>query len=598
MLEPCQHDNGKSHGDETHAKIPDHRGNGSGGNRQDEGHQRRCGEPEEGHAVNAVSFVEAVDECCRLLPVGVGFQGSDPEQSGTQEQGGDGSDQDIGTGLDEKGDEADARSITHDDIGYRADQCQQAADVGQQAFDEQKSQHHPVLPQLLQGNAGQGSHDDHGCHVVQHGREQHGHAAVVPQQLEGVATGCLGEPDGDPAEQPGTGGDIHEQAGADDDGDDFPVHGFDVDGHMQPLPAGNDDIAERHETEDGSQQQAADGKETDDERLPGMELLLQGQGQGKDHGGQDGGEQIGRSCRYGVMCAFHSQPSLQQQQGNLAQFHCQGIGHTVHGMLAFILGAEYQKVELQRLYLMPVFGNQFTKIHQGTYAQLRKTRFQHSGTGIEVVTGFFQQLIMQTFPCQVGIDDIDLGDGVHVVFEYRDVFHMGQVEISCGTAECHSMIDERIIDSLHVGNHHDFGSVLEGMVRLVTGLGMGQHHDRYVGTLQQHIEVFTQGMGKTPGAAVQVAIGTYQVRLVTGDQFEQVAGSVEFRSLDEEIVAVAGVTGLFDEGFHLVQVSPGIWTTEIGNQENAAQFHRVVGEDRLVGRTENAFKLVYLGQCC
>lgn len=44
-------------------------------------------------------------------------------------------------------------------------------------------------------------------------------------------------------------------------------------------------------------------------------------------------------------------------------------------MLAFILGAEYQKVELQRLYLMPVFGNQFTKIHQERMLSCGKRAF-------------------------------------------------------------------------------------------------------------------------------------------------------------------------------------------------------------------------------
>ena len=191
--------------------------------------------------------------------------------------------QDVGTGLQEKLDEADSRGRTHDDVGNRTDQGQQAADIGQESFDQEETEQFVAAVQFFQGDDRQRADDDHRRDVVQHRREDHRHQAVGDEQFLRIPSGSLGDLDGNPREQTGFAGDVHKQARAEDDGNDPPIDSRNVDRHAdgmttrkQRLPvlhqfaAAHQHFLERQDVKHGPQQQADGGGQSGDDGFFGV----------------------------------------------------------------------------------------------------------------------------------------------------------------------------------------------------------------------------------------------------------------------------------------------------------------------------------------
>ena len=98
--------------------------------------------------------------------------------------------------------------------------------------------------EFLQRHSCQGTNDDHGCYVVQHGREQHRQQAIEYQQSPRIAAGLASQRYRHPRKDAGPTGDFHKQTRPENDGDHAPVNRRYVDWQIDEVVVRQFDRAE------------------------------------------------------------------------------------------------------------------------------------------------------------------------------------------------------------------------------------------------------------------------------------------------------------------------------------------------------------------
>ena len=112
-------------------------------------------------------------------------------------------DNDEGRRLQEERDEADSRAVPTMMLGTELINVSKPPMLVSRPSMSRKPSSLSERPSRESDTSRQRADNDHRRDVVQHRREHDGHHAVEPQQLHGVAAGCLGQLDGDPREETG-----------------------------------------------------------------------------------------------------------------------------------------------------------------------------------------------------------------------------------------------------------------------------------------------------------------------------------------------------------------------------------------------------------